>query len=221
MAPGIPQQEDLVGMVAASGVGEGRLLEAFRAVPRAGFVPPEHARYAYVDEPLPIPHGQVTTQPSLVAKMVEALELSTTDKVLEVGSGYGFQTALLARLAARVWSIELWPDIAEVARSNLKRQGTGNVEVLVGDGSAGLPREAPFDAIIVSAAFPRVPDPLAGQLGPGGRLVQPIGSGGHEEVVLFVNGPKGLATQRSIIGARFVRLYGEHGFAMPEAGHGG
>jgi protein-L-isoaspartate(D-aspartate) O-methyltransferase len=171
-----------------------------------------------VDEPLPIPHDQVTTQPSLVAKMVEALHVKSTDKVLEVGSGYGFQTALLARLAARVWSIERWPDIADVARRNLKRQGVGNVEVLVGDGSAGLPREAPFDAVIVSAAFPRVPDPLASQLAPGGMLVQPIGSGGHEEVILFVKELRGLAARRSIIGARFVRLYGAHGYALPEEG---
>jgi protein-L-isoaspartate(D-aspartate) O-methyltransferase len=213
MAPAARQQEDLVRVVAASGIGDRRLLEAFRSVPRAGFVPAEHVRDAYVDEPLPIPHGQVTTQPSLVAKMVEALEVTSTDKVLEVGSGYGFQTALLARLAARVWSIERWPDIAEVARRNLKREGAWNVEVLVGDGSAGFPREAPFDAVIVSAAFPHVPDPLARHLTLGGRLVQPIGSGGHEDVILFVKEPKGLAARRSIIGARFVRLHGEHGYA--------
>jgi protein-L-isoaspartate(D-aspartate) O-methyltransferase len=200
-------------LVAASGVRDERLLGALRRVPRAGFVPPELVERAYVDEPLPIPRGQVTTQPSLVARMVEALSLGGTEVVLEVGAGHGFQTALLAELARSVWSVERWPELAETARANLERHDTRNFEVVVGDGTMGLPDHAPYDAIVVSAAFPRVPNPLAEQLAPGGRLVHPLGSGGHEEVALFERAPRGLVRRRTLTGARFVRLVGEQGFA--------
>jgi protein-L-isoaspartate(D-aspartate) O-methyltransferase len=183
-----------------------------RAVPRSAFVPADLVAQAYLDQPLPIPHGQVTTQPSLVAKMVEALELTGSEQVLEVGTGYGFQTALLGHLSRFVWSIERWPDMATTASDNLARHGVTNVEVVAGDGTAGLPERAPFDAILISAAFPRVPPPLSEQLAPGGRLVQPIGSGGDEEVVLFDKGPRGVVRRRAVSLARFVRLYGQHGF---------
>ena len=196
----------------AAGVRDPPLLQALREVPRSAFVPAALAAQAYLDQPLPIPHGQVTTQPSLVAKMLEALELTGFEQVLEVGTGYGFQTALLAQLSGFVWSIERWPDIAATARDNLARHGVTNVEVVVGDGTAGLAERAPFDAILISAAFPQVPPPLPEQLAPGGRLVQPIGSGGNEEVVLFARGPQGLVRRRAVSSARFVRLYGTHGF---------
>ena len=196
----------------AEGVRDPTLLQALREVPRSAFVPVDLAAQAYLDQPLPIPHGQVTTQPSLVAKMIAALELTGSEQVLEVGTGYGFQTALLAHLSRFVWSIERWPDIAATARDNLARHGVTNVEVVVGDGTAGLPERAPFDAILISAAFPRVPPPLVEQLAPGGRLVQPIGSGGDEEVVLFDRRPRGLVRRRAVSLARFVRLYGTHGF---------
>ena len=205
-------QEHLAEIVAAEGVRDQRLLEALRQVPRASFSPPDFADRAYLDVPLPIPHDQVTTQPSLIAKMVEALDLRGEEKVLEVGTGYGFQTALLARLASSVWSIERWSDIAETARENLAREGVRNAEVVVGDGSAGLPEEAPFDAIVVSAAFPSVADPLAEQLAERGRLVQPIGSGGAETVTLFVKRRGRLVRRRTVTGANFVRLYGQYGF---------
>lgn len=208
----LPTQEDLVQALIAEGIRDARLIRAFREVPRAAFVPPEFVEQAYFDRPLPIPHGQVTTQPSLVARMVEALGLTGSERVLEVGTGHGFQTALLARLARFVWSIERWPDLAEAARENLARQGITNVEVVAGDGSLGLPEHAPYDAIIVSAAFPRVPPPLEAQLAPGGRLVQPIGFGGNEEVVLFEKGPRGLVRRRTVVLAHFVKLYGTHGF---------
>jgi len=218
--PAHPDQEDLVRQVMAAGVRDPRVLEALRRVPRAGFVPPYLVERAYYDEPLPIPHGQVTTQPSLVAKMIEALELKGSEKVLEVGTGYGFQTALLAYLSRCVWSMERWPDIADVARANLARQGVGNAQVVVGDGTLGLPKHAPFDAILVSAAFPVVPPPLVEQLAVGGRLVQPIGPGGQEEVALFEQGPEGLVRRRTVIGAHFVRLYGRYGFPPERSGDG-
>ena len=189
-----------------------RVLEALREVPRAGFVPPDLTERAYLDRPLPIPHEQVTTQPSLSAKMIEALDLSGSERVLEVGTGYGFQTALLAHLSNFLWSIERWPDVAGTARENLSRRGVENVEVVAGDGTGGFPEHAPYDAVLVSAAFPSVPPPLAQQLALGGRLVQPIGSGGQEAVVLFEKGNERLERRRTVTGAHFVRLYGAHAF---------
>src|SRR5918912_3954161 len=194
----VRNQEDLAREAVAAGVRDDRVLEALREVPRADFVPPTLAERAYLDLPLRIPHGQVTTQPSLSAKMVEALGLSDSERVLEVGTGYGFQTALLAYLSGSVWSVERWPDVAETARGNLARHGVTNVEVVAGDGTEGLPEHAPYDAILVSAAFPSVPLPLAQQLAVGGRLVQPIGSGGAEAVILFEKDHEGLARGHTI-----------------------
>lgn len=210
--------ERLAATVYQQGVRDERLLSAIAETPRAAFVPPERVAEAYRDEPIPLPHDQVTTQPSLVAQMVEALGLTGSEKVLEVGTGYGWQTALLARLADTVWSIELWPDMVEAARSNLKRAGIANAQTVAGDGTIGLPDQAPFDAIIVTAAFPNVPPPLADQLGAGGRLVQPIGPGGREDVILFEKRPDGLVKVRTVVPARFVPLYGRHGYARDEHG---
>ena len=204
--------ENLVAAARLAGVRDERVLAALRSVPRALFVPVPLVDRAYADEPLPIAHGQVTTQPSLVAAMVEALALTGDEQVLEVGSGYGWQTALLAALGRYVWSVERWPQLAAAARANLEHHGTRNVEVLTGDGSEGLAAQAPFDAIIVSAAFPEVPPPLVEQLAAGGRLVQPIGSGGAEEVVLFERRADALVRSRRVTGARFVPLVGRHGF---------
>ncbi len=204
--------EDLVQAIVAKGVHDPRLLWAMRRVPRSEFVPPDLAERAYLDQPLPIPHGQVTTQPSLVAKMIEALGLAGSEHILEVGTGYGFQTALLAHLSSFVWSVERWADVAVAARANLARLGILNVEVVVNDGTEGLPEHAPYDAILISAAFPRVPPPLVEQLALGGRLIQPIGPGGEERVVLFEKGSEGLMRRRTIVLAHFVRLYGAHAF---------
>jgi protein-L-isoaspartate(D-aspartate) O-methyltransferase len=200
-------------LVAASreaGVRDERVLDAIGAVPRVDFVPDEDADLADLDTPIPIPHGQVTTQPSLVARMVEALGLEGDERVLEIGTGYGWQTALLGRLAREVYSVERFADLAETAQRHL--DGYENVTVVVGDGSEGLPEHAPFDAILVAAAYPRVPDPLAEQVAEGGRIVQPLGPGGAEDVVLFEKRDGELRRVRSVSGAHFVRLYGRHGF---------
>jgi protein-L-isoaspartate(D-aspartate) O-methyltransferase len=208
-----PTQADLVRVLEAEGILDDRVLDAFRSVPRAFFVPPDLVEQAYLDVPLPIPHDQVTTQPSLVARMLEALSLAGGERVLEIGTGYGFQAALLAQLASSVWSVERFADLAEFAKAALSDQRIENVHVVVGDGSVGLAEHAPYDAVVVSAAHPRVPPPLAEQLAPQGRLVQPLGPGGSEDVVLFVRSAEGLVRRRSLTGARFVRLYGRHGFS--------
>jgi len=204
--------EPLVAAALAAGVRDEGVLDALRAIPRAAFVPEHLVGLADVDEPLPIPHGQVTTQPSLVAKMVEALALEGSERVLEVGTGYGWQTAILGRLAGHVYSVERYADLARTARESLARFGVQNVEVVVGDGSEGLHDHAPFDAVLVSAAFPSVPTPLAEQLADGGRLVQPIGRGGSEDVTLFQRKGGELVARRAVTGARFVPLVGRHGF---------
>lgn len=201
----------LVEASRASGVRDGRVLDAIASVPRERYVPPDHTDRAYVDRPVPIAHGQVTTQPSLVARMVEALGLESDDRVLEVGTGLGYQAAVLAELCGQVFTIERHRVLAERARENLADEGVDDVQVLVGDGSAGLPEHAPFDAVLVAAAFPEVPLPLVDQLSVGGRLVQPIGPGGREQVALFERTDDGLEERRVVTGARFVRLVGEHG----------
>ena len=205
-------QEALVAAAVAHGVRDRRVLDAFRAVPRAAYVPQDLQARAAADRPLPIPHGQVTTQPSLIAVMIEALALRGDERVLEIGTGYGFQTALLARLAAEVWSVERHGDIAATARERLAHEEVLNAHVVVGDGSLGLPEHSPYEAIVVAAAFPTVPPPLVDQLKQGGRLVQPIGPGGAEDVVLFRRGAHGLIRLRTLTGAYFVRLYGAHGY---------
>ena len=191
-----------------------RVLEAVASVPRASFVPAEHVASAYLDEPVPIAHGQVTTQPSLVARMVEALVLTGRERVLEVGAGLGWQTALLARLAADVFAVERFADLAREAHANLERHRITGACVVVGDGTVGLAQHAPYNAIVVSAAFPNVPPPLVEQLVPRGRLVQPIGTGGAEHVLLFCKDDSGrLQSTGDVCLARFVRLYGRHGYA--------
>jgi protein-L-isoaspartate(D-aspartate) O-methyltransferase len=194
-----------------AGVRDERVLAAIAAVPRSDFVSAEFVGQADFDAPIPIPHAQVTTQPSLVARMVEALSLTGDETVLEIGTGYGWQTALLAQLAREVFSLERFADIAETARAALA--GRENVHIVVGDGSEGLPEHAPFDPILVAAAYPSVPLPLAEQLAEGGRLVQPLGPGGAEEVVLFEKRRGVLQQVRSLGGAHFVRLHGRNGFA--------
>ena len=208
--------EDLVRVLRAAGIRNGRVLAAFGAVPRARFVPPAAAGRAYLDEPIRIPHGQVTTQPSLIAKMVAALGLTGSERVLEVGTGLGFQTAILARLARQVVSVERFAELAVQARANLAAVGLDRVRVMVGDGTLGVPEHAPYQAIVVAAASPRIPPPLIEQLSPGGRLVHPVGPGGHEQVTAFHKQAGRLVADARLTPAYFVPLVGAHGLPSQE-----
>jgi protein-L-isoaspartate(D-aspartate) O-methyltransferase len=206
--------EALIRAIQAAGVEDRRVLDSFRRVAREGFVPPDWVGSAYEDRPIPIAHGQVTTQPSLIARMVAALRLEGNERVLEVGTGLGFQTAILAELAREVFSIERFPDLAAWARRNLERAGIGGVIVVAGDGTKGLPKDAPFDATVVSAAAPEVPLPLVEQLAEGGRLVHPLGPGGYETVIAYRKAGGRLVEEARLTPATFVPLVGEHG--LPE-----
>jgi protein-L-isoaspartate(D-aspartate) O-methyltransferase len=200
----------LVAAAVGAGVRDAQVLEALAAVPRTRYVPQGFEAAADRDRPIRIGGGQVTTQPSLVAMIVEALELTGAERVLEIGTGLGYQSAILGRLCAGVWSVERLPELAAAAAANLA--GAGNVHVVAGDGSEGLAEPAPFDAIVVAAAHPRVSVPLAGQLTEGGRLVQPIGPSGREAVTLFRRRSGALVRDRILVRASFVPLCGRHGF---------
>ena len=206
--------EDLVKALLLEGVEDERVIDAFRRVKQGEFVPAEWTGVAYQDRPIPISHRQVTTQPSLVGRMVAALRLTGTERVLEVGTGLGFQTAILSLLAAEVFSIERFADLSEHARSNLRAAEINNVRVVVGDGTLGLPEYSPFEGIVVSAAAPEVPPPLVQQLSEGGRVVHPVGSGGDEIVMVFRKETDALIREGIVVPAHFVRLIGAHG--LPE-----
>lgn len=189
-------------------LGEGPIARAFAAVDRGGFVPPG-APDVYRDRPVPIPEHQTTSQPTLIARMIDALGLRPDDRVLEVGTGLGYQTALLARLCREVVSLERWESLARLARANLAAAGTQNAVVFVGDGWKGCPERAPFDGIVVSAAATEVPPPFADQLVDGGRLVIPVKRRGSDEVTLFRKRGDALAEVRLVTPARFVPLVKE------------
>jgi len=193
------------------GIRDQRVLEAMARVPRHEFILPEYRGQAYEDHPLPIGEGQTVSQPFIVALMLEALALQSSDRVLEVGTGSGYQTALLAELTQRVYSVERFASLAEEASSTLARRGYVNVSVSVGDGSHGLPARAPFDAIVVSAAAPSVPTPLFEQLGEAGRMVIPVGPV-HAQELQLVKKQDSRAVVTNLEGCRFVPLMGAAGY---------
>jgi protein-L-isoaspartate(D-aspartate) O-methyltransferase len=194
------------------GIRDDRVLSAMRLVPRELFVPPELRYRAYDDAALPIGEGQTISQPYMVARICGELELHGGERVLDVGTGSGYQAAVLAELAHGVHSIERIPALAELARENLALAGYGErVHVHVGDGSRGLPELAPFDAIAVAAAAPGLPEALYEQLTPRGRLVVPIGDRWEQRLDVVVRTHEGPAVLRTVP-CRFVPLLGEEGF---------
>jgi protein-L-isoaspartate(D-aspartate) O-methyltransferase len=168
--------------IRARGISDPRVIDAMSYVPREQFVPAEYRPQAYEDHPLPIGDGQTISQPYIVALMLESLQLSPADKVLEVGTGSGYATALLAELAAQVFSVERHPSLADGARSTLAALGYKNVKVFTGDGTLGLPEFAPFNAILVSAAASGVPSSLIAQVADGGRMIIPVGTGDSQQL---------------------------------------
>jgi protein-L-isoaspartate(D-aspartate) O-methyltransferase len=197
----------VAGQIEERGIRDARTLAAMRQVPRHLFVPPALAGDAYGDHALPIGHGQTISQPYVVAFMTEALGLRGGDTVLEVGTGSGYQAAVLAEIAAHVYTIEIVVPLAEEARERLARLGYRNVEVRAGDGYQGWPEKAPFDAVMVTAAAPRVPEPLKQQLKDGGRLVIPVGESDQEVMVITRRGT-GYAEER-VLPVRFVPMTGK------------
>jgi protein-L-isoaspartate(D-aspartate) O-methyltransferase len=216
------QRARLAAAVAARGVRDAAVLGAVGAVPRHLFVPVALRDRAYDDTALPIGHGQTISQPSTQARCLEALRLRPADRVLEIGTGSGYQTALLARIVAQVFSVERVGALREQARAALQAAGIANVSLLLGDGSLGWRDFAPFDAIVVAAASPEVPRPLLEQLAAGGRMLLPLGER-ERQVLTLVTAPDGAAgaaggaggagaAQRPLSGARFVPLLGTFGF---------
>jgi protein-L-isoaspartate(D-aspartate) O-methyltransferase len=196
----------LAGQIVARGVRDARVLSALRRVPRHAFVPPAESASAYGDHPVPIGFGQTVSQPYIVAFMTEQLGLAGSETVLEVGTGSGYQTAVLAEIAAHVYTLEILAPLADEAQARLTRLGYRNVSARQGDGYAGWPEAAPFDAIIVTAAAPYVPEPLRRQLKDGGRLIVPLGDE-CQELLLVTRRGDGW-DERRVLPVRFVPMTG-------------
>jgi protein-L-isoaspartate(D-aspartate) O-methyltransferase len=190
------------------GIHDGRLLAAMAKVPREEFVPPDVRAESYSDGPLPIGHGQTISQPFIVAFMTEQLRPSAKDRVLEIGTGSGYQSAVLAELVAEVYTIEIIEPLAKNAEATLARLGYKNVRVKVGDGYKGWPEQAPFDAIIVTCAPDRVPQALTEQLKDDGRMIIPVGGAGDQELYLLEK-KNGQLEQRAVLPVRFVPMASE------------
>lgn len=193
--------------IAARGIRDPAVLVAMRCVPRHEFVNAEYLDQAYADRPLPIGVGQTISQPYIVAYMTEALELGPDDRVLDVGAGSGYQTAVLAEIARAVYSIEIVAPLARRAARKLRELGYRNVRLICGDGHRGWPEAAPFDAVLLSAAPARIPQPLVEQLAMGGRLVAPVGPGFDQVVQRLRKTPRGVVSE-GLIDVRFVPMTG-------------
>ena len=207
---------ELARLMAQRGIRDERVLAAVAAVPRELFVPEDLRRHAYADRALPIGCGQTISQPFMVATMLEALGLQG-GRALEIGTGSGYQAAVLAELADDVVTVERVPELADEARRTLERAGYGRVDVRVGDGTLGVQENAPFDGIVVAAAAPAAPESLYEQLAPGGRLVVPVGTQRDQWLEIVERTPEGPVRVRTVP-CRFVPLIGSEGFGDPEVG---
>ena len=201
----------VAGQLEARGIVDQRVLDAMATVPRETFVFDQDRRRAYLDMPLRIGFGQTISQPYMVAIICQTADVRPGDRVLDIGTGSGYQAAVLAELGAEVHTIERIPELAERAKANLEAAGYGSVEVHVGDGSLGLPEHAPYNAIVVAAAAPEIPASLYEQLVAGGRLVVPVGGPEGQRLEVIVRSPEGPAVMKSVP-CRFVPLLGAEGF---------
>ncbi len=199
----------------ARGIRDQRVLRAMEAVPRHLFVRPEDQEWAYADGPLPIGYGQTISQPYIVARMTELLGLKGDEKVLEIGTGSGYQAAILAHLAREVHTVERIPELVEMARQRLTKLGLTNVHVHHGDGTLGWSEAAPYDAILVTAAAPKVPEPLLEQLAEGGRLVAPVGSRGLQYLERWIREGQTFHRER-FEPVAFVPLIGSYGWDLED-----
>ena len=199
----------------ARGLKDERLLLAFQKVPRHLFVPLEFRKDAYADRPLPIGSGQTISQPYIVALMIHHLRLKGHERVLEIGTGSGYQTALVAELALEVFSVERLPELLLSVRERLSTMGYLNVRLTTGNGSLGWPEHAPYDAILVSAGAPDVPPPLVEQLGDEGRMVLPIGRQ-QSQMLVEVEKRRGVISRKELASCIFVPLLGQHGWPIDE-----
>ncbi|HVH08981.1 MAG TPA: protein-L-isoaspartate(D-aspartate) O-methyltransferase [Gemmatimonadales bacterium] len=215
-----PRRHMVATQLAARGVSNQRVLATMGWLPREWFLPRHLARDAYEDTPLPIGNGQTISQPLIVAVMTEALAPRRGDRVLEIGTGSGYQTAILAHLGARVYTVERLPDLLVEAEERFRRLALTTIETRLGDGAGGWPERAPFTRIIVTAAAPAVPTPLTEQLAPGGRLVIPVGDLSTQELVVLDRGPTGLI-ERHAGGVRFVPLISRLAFTEEPWGGSG
>ncbi|MCI0499653.1 MAG: protein-L-isoaspartate(D-aspartate) O-methyltransferase [Planctomycetales bacterium] len=193
-------------------IRDARVLEAMGAIPREAFVPAKYAGQSYDDYPLPIGMSQTISQPYIVALMTQCLALRGGEVVLEIGTGSGYQTAILAKLAAKVYTIERFGELAQSAQTVLAELGLNNIEFFIGDGSAGWPEDRRFDRIMVTAGVPQIPAPLTAQLAEGGLLVAPIGGQWTQELVVAQKHKEQLSI-RNICGCRFVPLVGKYGYS--------
>lgn len=195
----------------ARGLTDERLMAAFRKVPRHLFVPAEFRREAYADHPLPIESGQTISQPYIVGLMTDCLRLRGHERVLEIGAGTGYQTAILAEMALDIFSVERLPELMQAVAKRLEGLGYLNVHLSVGNGTLGWTEHAPYDAVLVSAAAPKIPEPLIAQLAEGGRMVLPIGAP-QAQMLTLVEKHRGVLHQQEIASCAFVPLIGQHGW---------
>jgi protein-L-isoaspartate(D-aspartate) O-methyltransferase len=212
MDPYARKRQRLVAKMESQGIKDPRVLRAVTTVPRHRFVPEAVVQRAYEDCALPIGYGQTISQPSLQALYLQTLKIGPDDRVLEVGAGSGYQTALLAELSSNVYAVERIPELTQRARDVLDALGYGNVALVTKDGTTGWAKYAPYDAILVGAAAPSVPDALVDQLKPGGRLLIPVGDRHHQELTLVRREADGGTEEETVTGCVFVPLIGRFGW---------
>jgi len=208
---------ELAEALSQNGISDERVLEAIRGLSRADFVPESLRASATQDSPLPIGHGQTISQPFIVAYMTQALALQPGERVLEIGTGSGYQAAVLARMGVEVYTVEVLPELARSARERLERLGLGHIHFRLGDGTAGWPEAAPFDAILGTAAPEELPPALYHQLRPGGRLLVPVGpQKGHQELIRVTRPPRGQVPEvEKLLAVRFVPMTSTPAVTLP------